>query len=233
MGIDAATPVRPYTRTVQARIERGGYSEFFRVRGQSGLWPTLSSRLALPNGGNPKRIVSVGCSTGEESYSIAILTHFMGVTPPPHILGIDASVHRIAVARRGTYKKRDYAVAPDNSIPRQYLEYFSGLRDRGSAVFSVAPAIREKVEFVCGDLLCPESLPGSAREADIVLALNLIPADREASLALHLRSAELLKPGGILIVNSDSLSSAQMDILARNLRPIPAEDSIRVFENPA
>jgi chemotaxis protein methyltransferase CheR len=187
----------------------------------------------LPNGGNPKRIVSVGCSTGEESYSIAILTHFMGVTPPPHILGIDASVHRIAVARRGTYKKRDYAVAPDNSIPRQYFEYFSGLRDRGSAVFSVAPAIREKVEFVCGDLLCPESLPGSAREADIVLALNLIPGDPEVAMMLHSRAAELLKPKGLLIVNHDSLSLAQLEILSARLRSVSLENSVRVFERAA
>jgi len=233
MGIDAVSPVRPYTRAVQARMQEGGYSEFFRVRGQAGLWPKISSNLALLNGNNPRKVVSVGCSTGEEPYSVAILAHFMGLNPFPRIIGIDINAERIARAREGVYHKRHYIEFPERSIPAQYHDYFRGLSDQQSAIFSVTPGIRTKVDFLCGDLLSPHFLPESTQNADIVLALNLIPGDPEVAMMLHSRAAELLKPKGLLIVNHDSLSLAQLEILSARLRSVSLENSVRVFERAA
>lgn len=200
MAIEAASPVRIHTRTVQTRIRNGGYSEFFRIRGQAALWSILSSHLALPNGGNPRTVISVGCSTGEEPYSVAILAHFMGLDPQPRIIGIDSNAERLAKARTGTYQKHHYVVPPDQAIPSQYFRYFSGLNDHSSPDFSVLRAVREKVVFVHGNAAIPDSLPAGVQQADIVLSMNLIPESQDLIPEIRAGALALLRPGGIMIV---------------------------------
>src|SRR5512138_1237374 len=93
---------------------------------------------------NPRslRIWSVGCSTGEEPYSIA-MTLADGLEFAEawnvHILATDISRCALAHAERGVYSRREL----DTVSPRQTEEYFARVGDQ----FMVKPRIRNMVTF--------------------------------------------------------------------------------------
>ncbi|MDE7469038.1 MAG: hypothetical protein K2M30_01985, partial [Desulfovibrionaceae bacterium] len=85
---------------------------------------------------------SAGCSTGEETYSIAMsmytILHTKYSSWKIQILGTDISSHVIEKAQQGIYS--DYAI---RNMPAIYRQYFT---IQGS-VCSIIPPIRSLVEF--------------------------------------------------------------------------------------
>jgi chemotaxis protein methyltransferase CheR len=93
------------------------------------------------------RIWSVGCSTGEEPYSIAMTVQESLPCPTAvrlEILAVDVNRTALAAAQRGTYPAAKVAAIP----PRYLAKYF---RRQGDD-FRVTPALREVVSFCRHDI---------------------------------------------------------------------------------
>lgn len=151
-----------WTEELEASPEAAGglYSEleealqihetsFFRYeRHHSMLGEIVIPKLArdrMPQWEPRIRIWSVGCSTGEEPYSIAMtaresLPHAAAV----EIVAADASREALAAAQRGCYTSA--GVRP---VPGAYLAKYFVRRPEG---FSVVQALREMVRFVHYDI---------------------------------------------------------------------------------
>lgn len=93
------------------------------------------------------RIWSVGCSTGEEPYSIAMTVRESlpdAAVGAVEIVAADTSRNALATAQRGCYTSAD--VRP---VPQPYLAKYFVRRSEGS---SVVPALREMIRFVQYDI---------------------------------------------------------------------------------
>jgi chemotaxis protein methyltransferase CheR len=93
------------------------------------------------------RILSAGCATGEEPYSIAMTVRdrwssLCGM--PVEILAIDASEDALATAAKGLYSRAQLAGVPPAYVTRYFVERKDG--------FAVVPALRGMVKFLRHDL---------------------------------------------------------------------------------
>lgn len=96
---------------------------------------------------SPVRILSAGCSTGEEPYSIAItVREAVGDSCRVEILGMDASRDALATAQRAVYSIRDLASVP----PRLVQKYFVKGADADQA--ALIPGCRDLVRFFHQDI---------------------------------------------------------------------------------
>jgi len=112
------------------------------------------------------RIWSAGCSTGEETYSLAILTfHYLsthGIELGLEVYGTDISKEACAVARSGVYPERRVSRIPAN-LKQRYFE-------PDEAGFRVAEDLKRRVKFSVHDLFSapPFSL------LDLVVCRNVL-----------------------------------------------------------
>ena len=102
------------------------------------------------------RVLSVGCSTGEEVYSLAIALREAGVAPPRFlILGTDLSRRSLELAKEGTFAPRSF---------REPGEQAGALRERwferDGDSWRVREELRAGVQWRCANLAEPEFLTG-------------------------------------------------------------------------
>jgi chemotaxis protein methyltransferase CheR len=93
-------------------------------------------------GGARVRLLTVGCATGEEPYSIAMTLHDSvppALVPAIEIVALDVSRPALATAVAGRYPVDRLARVP----PAYRDKYFLA----GSDAFTVAPALRQMVRF--------------------------------------------------------------------------------------
>ncbi|MGH7580674.1 MAG: CheR family methyltransferase [Gemmatimonadales bacterium] len=148
----------------------------------------------------PLQLLSAGCSSGEEPYSLAITLHNAGVAPGKswRMDACDLNPERIARAREGVYDETSLR-ACDAESRRRYFTAEAGrfrLRDR----------YRAGLRFFQSNLLAP----GFALERgayDVILCRNLLiyfcDSAFESLIGLFARS---LVPGGHLFLgHSESL----------------------------
>ena len=153
------------------------YSEFFRNQ----LAFALLEQQILPSlieerqksGSGEIRVWSAGCASGQEAWSVAILlAELTGGRESPvsyRIIATDLSESDLDLASCGVYS----ADAIGNVRSRHLREYFSRKGDS----FTIAPRLRERVDFLPYDLLdenttCPpESIFGNF---DLVLCSNVL-----------------------------------------------------------
>lgn len=154
-------------KVVEALLNNETY--FFRDRAPF----DLLQRHALPELAKARfeskrlRIWSVGCSTGQETYSLAML-----FAEEPHkwagwtidILGTDVSTSCVDRARRGIYSQ--FEVQRGLGI-NQMIKWFEECPDGWRAV----EALRKSVRFQVHNLLEPTPHPGGF---DIVLCRNVL-----------------------------------------------------------
>ena len=152
------------------------------------------------------RILSVGCATGEEAYSVAALLHRVGLGPRAQVLGVDVNARFIAQARRASYG------AWSLRTPPQWLLQ-DCLRLQGDGRFEVLPAIRELVRFELVNLI-DDKWPGPERQEphwDFILCRNVLIYLNEDKLALVLdRAAKALASDGRLALGAAELGCAAM-----------------------
>jgi chemotaxis protein methyltransferase CheR len=150
---------------------------------------TLSALLAdFP--GRPLRLLSAGCASGEEAWSLAILASAAG--RPAEVLGLDLCRVALAAAVAARYP----AGPPDalRDVPESLKAWFA--RDGGCVIPRSGESVR--VGFRRANLL---DLPDDLGTFDAILCRNvliyLLPEAREAVLrALAAR----LAPGGALLL---------------------------------
>ncbi|WP_321820206.1 MULTISPECIES: CheR family methyltransferase [unclassified Burkholderia] len=159
------------------------------------------------------RVWSVGCATGEEAYSLAMLLQDRSLKSPEgnsfQVFATDIDERAISFARAGLY--------PDSILadvtPGRVRQFFT----RDAAHYRVKKELREHMLFAHHNVL---SDPPFSR-LDLICCRNLlIYLDREAQIEILKMFHFALRPGGVLFLGSsesaDSVSSMFTVIDKRN-----------------
>jgi chemotaxis protein methyltransferase CheR len=157
----------------------------------------------------PLRILSAGCSSGEEPYSLAIALHDAALELRGKSWEIDAcdlNRDRIARAREGVYDAGSLRACNEEAL-RRYFEPRDGrhrLRDR----------YRKSVRFFEANLAAPGGMIGFP-PYDVILCRNLLIYFDDAGFNRTVRLfARALGPGGwLLLGHSESLIDRSDDFV--------------------
>ena len=149
----------------------------------------------------PLRVLSAGCSSGEEPYSLAIALHNAGLPLTGVSWEIDAcdlNPDRIARAREALYAESSLRACDADARRRYFTEEAGGLR--------LKERYRTGVRFFPANLLAPNGTLGWA-VYDVIFCRNLLiyfsESAFDAAIGLFARS---LAPGGYLFLgHSESL----------------------------
>lgn len=143
------------------------------------------------------RILSAGCASGEEAYTVAMLLRYCacaranGIT----IRGIDINPAVIAKARQGRYTEWSMR----ETSPEMRDRYF---RKHGCQ-FELNDNIRQMVIFEVGNLMDPKATFWQKESFDIIFLRNvLMYFSPDAAKEVIGRVAESLVPGGYLFLGS-------------------------------
>lgn len=191
------------------------YSQYYRVIAEGGRpeeWRSLLEDLLNPEtsffrhqpffkaltrmlqdwrGGEPRRLWSAGCSTGEEAYSMAMTAAAAGAAA--EVEGTDLNPRVLERARTGIFSARQL-----DAVPMAWKARF--LKETAKpGEWQVAGNLRTQVKFETFQLLDSGTYP--KREFDAIFCCNVLiyfsPAARQrAALGLLGR----LKPGGYLFI---------------------------------
>ncbi|HRD72084.1 MAG: hypothetical protein J0L65_14135 [Xanthomonadales bacterium] len=140
--------------------------------------------------------LSVGCSTGEEAFSIAmLLDSVLSQQNPPRRFGITAT--DVSQPALGVAKKAHYPVSRMQEIPVEYWE--SCLRRSDMETFTIHERLRKRVGFARVNLLHATRAP--FRQLDLIFCQNvMIYFARERRGELLDGLARLLRPSGLLVL---------------------------------
>jgi chemotaxis protein methyltransferase CheR len=146
-------------------------------------------------GTSPLRILSLGCSSGEEPYGIAIKLHELGLQRADvRIVAIDASAAAIARAERAEFSP--WSLRNVNEDVRR--RYFTRLR--GDA-FALSEEIRPWVRFSVRNLLDTDHSFFEPDSYDVVFCRNvLIYFTPEVVRGVIATIANVLRPSGTLFL---------------------------------
>lgn len=139
---------------------------------------------------------SLGCSTGEEAYSLAMTidTCYEKARRHPHygITAMDISSAALKTARQGIYPARKL----EPLTPTERQRYFTPLNNGD---YQVTAQLRERVCFSRHNVIHARALP--ATRVDVIFCQNLLIYFRRWLRRDMLNAlVERLKPGGLLIV---------------------------------
>ncbi len=173
-------------------------TRFFRHPESFDLVRSFARNQLQLNAGQPKRSLqawSVGCSTGEEVYSLALTLHELQDETGPFYYGVtgtDISYPALASAREGIYHLRRLTGLSDEQRDRHFQAV-------GDDYYQVMPAIRQRTCFVQGNVHDLRNAPNQL--FDIIYCQNLLiyfQPERRRDLLNQL--VEHLQPGGMLVL---------------------------------
>jgi chemotaxis methyl-accepting protein methylase len=172
------------------------------------------------------RVVSAGCSTGQEAYSLAMILEEAKTElgdAVVEVIGVDLSAEALERGRRGIYTGRELAALD----PWRRQRYF---QPRG-ADFEIVPRLRERVRFVQANLA--RDLP--VTQVEVIFCRNVLIYFNAAQRHQVVRSLlAALRLGGYLIVGSADSMWAHRDVLQvmrtsgtivfRRVKSMPAQE---------
>jgi chemotaxis methyl-accepting protein methylase len=180
-----------------------GVTSFFR---DAPVFDQLTYHVlpTLFRGPRPLRIWSIGCSDGDELYSVAILLAEMNLLAESYLLGTDCRADAVHRAREGFYDPRAL-----RDVPQIWLEkHFAG----SSNSLRVIGRVRSAVQWRTANMLQVHE-PGTW---DLILCRNALMYMRpEIAGRMCARLEESLRPGGYLV-----LGKAERPLGATRLSPI-------------
>ena len=149
----------------------------------------------------PLRVWCSACSTGEEAWSIAMVLREAGCAADIRASDIDSEVLR--TANTGVYRSERVAGLEATRLKKHFLRG-TGAND---GLVTVRPELRSMVRFFQLNLQSPD-WPTQDRY-DVIFCRNVvIYFDRDAQKRLAARFADMLVPGGLLVVgHSESFPS--------------------------
>lgn len=186
-----------------------GETYFFRERAQieylvRQLW---AARDQDPMGTKPCRILSAGCSSGEEAYTLAIALEALGpaIARNVYIHGIDVSAAAIRKAKNASYTAWSLRATPENVREACF-------RRRGDE-YQLDERFRERVTFEERNLFEVDTDFWAHGAFDVIFCRNvLIYFSARALRTLAARFAQVLAPGGCLFLGySETLRGVSDD----------------------
>lgn len=197
-----------------------GVTGFFR---DPLLWKILQAQvlpglLASQPAGSMLRAWVVGCSSGEEAYSLAIAFNELVSGLHPHgarslqIFGTDLDPDAIATARRGIYSPASVKELSPERLERYFIEQ--------NGTYRIRNEIREMVVFAPHNVISDPPFT----KLDLLTCRNLLiyltTALQQELLQLFHFS---LKPDGVLMLGSSESIGELSDLFA------PVDDKARLF----
>jgi chemotaxis protein methyltransferase CheR/type IV pilus assembly protein PilK len=163
---------------------------------------------------------SVGCSTGEEPYTLAMiinecfasasLSNYWGIT------GMDISMPALSFAKQGIYSRRKLDMIPAELRSRYFTDY-DQLRSQ------ISPVMRERVCFTSGNVIELKKMP--MVKMDVISCNNMLIYFRRWRRRKILNNlAERLKKGGILIIGLGEIVDWEHPLL----QPV-ANDGVQAY----
>lgn len=193
--LDALDPTSPESAPLAAELTVGE-TYFFRHAEQLRAFAevVVPERARARGDGRQLRVLSAGCASGEEAYSLAILLREAGHdTGPASVRGVDLRADAVRRAERGIYSSWALRETPEPIRARW-------LRARGKE-HVVDDAIRRMVRFDVCNLLDPAADLGPEAAYDVIFCRNvLMYLTHDAMRAVVARLGRLLVPGGYLFL---------------------------------
>ncbi|MEE4251540.1 MAG: CheR family methyltransferase [Alcanivoracaceae bacterium] len=193
-------------------------TSFFRHESSYALVEEFVGKFVERPGKQSLDVWSVGCSTGEEPYSLAMLInevftekksqHFFGIT------ATDISLPTLGKARRGIYPAR--RVERVDVTMRQ--KYFEGVNERE---YQVVPSLRDRVCFARLNVLEINKAP--MQDMDLIFCQNMLiyfRRWRKRQIVTHM--AERLAPGGMMVLGLGEIT----DWSHPDLERVPFKDTL-------
>ena len=194
-------------------------SYFFRETAQ---FETLQSEelTNLRRGGLPGRLrmLSAGCSSGEEPYTLNIfLRRTLFGDAADQVLSIDAidiDTERLAMARQAVYRPSSLRTLSEESISRYFTQH-------GEESFELRPNFRAGVSFSEGNIL-ELSTFRPATAYDVVFCRNVLIYFSEPALKIAIGNfAEIVRPGGLLFLGHFRIDHRfDQGVSGRETRPV-------------
>jgi chemotaxis protein methyltransferase CheR len=148
------------------------------------------------------RLLSAGCSTGEEALTLASLVYDSGQFFwgwDVRVVGLDVDGEALEKARRGVYHRNSLRAVTPEQLERHFVPDGTGVR--------VKEGVRRLVSFRGGNLLDPASYADLA-PLDAVFCRNVLIYFSESAVRRAVQSFyDSLGPGGFLLLgHAESLS---------------------------
>ena len=180
-----------------------GKTSFFRDQRQfqalDALLPGYQARIA--GGGQPLRVWSAGCATGEEPYSIAMCCADRGLKPEEvELLATDVNPEAVVAAARGLYEARRVRDIPTAMLHQNF--------DRDGDAWRVRASLRRYTTAIRAHNLVSVAFPAPVSGGwDVVFCRNvIIYFDTPTTQQVLARFHDSLEPGGFLFLGySESL----------------------------
>jgi chemotaxis protein methyltransferase CheR len=163
----------------------------------------LPARLPVKRAGEPFRIWSLPCSTGEEPYSLAIwlLENWPLVDEYEiEIIGSDIDTDVLELARNGVYGKRALTRLPTTVVEK----YFA---PAGPDTWKIMDDLRSSVQFTRVNIMDATETRGHGR-FDVIFCRNMLIYFDDASRRIAAENLfEQLAPGGFVCLgHTESMS---------------------------
>ena len=178
-----------------------GEGYFFRNAEQLHLLP----RLLEARGGQALRVLSIGCGTGEEAYTLAM--SLCDLSPESRVDALDVSPARLRQATIGRYGDWSMRFTP-GSQRRRWFTREDGFHD-------VVPELRSRVRFEARNLCEPDAGFWNGPRYDLVLCRHVLMYLEAPAVerALH-HIAQVLEPGGWLLLGRNEALRGRDDLFA-------------------
>lgn len=168
--------------------------------------------------GAPLHLLSLGCATGQEAYSLAMIVRSQAASDgdlggrPVRIVAVDVSTKSIDRALEGRYAQ----IEVNRGVSGALLD---GHFSRDGVGWRVRDELREAVEFRLGNVAAGDALDSNP---DVVLLRNVVSAFDAATgdETLH-RVCDALGAGGYLVVGAKET----FDALTERASPVGDEKS--------
>ncbi|MEM8963528.1 MAG: protein-glutamate O-methyltransferase CheR [Acidobacteriota bacterium] len=203
-------------------------SYFFRETSQfEALKNEVLQRLRNENEGGKVRLLSAGCSSGEEPYSLNIFVRgfaFGAGIDAVTIDAVDIDTERLAKAKSAIYRRAALRALTEDQITR----YFHRHDDE---TFELKTIYRRGVDFAVGNILELGGLAGG-QPYDVIFCRNVLIYFAEPSLKAAVRNfARALRPGGYLFLgHSESIIGLSHDFTAERLEQCIAYRRVHAAE---
>ena len=178
---------------------------------KSSIFPKWAEEAATGRRGRNIRVLSAGCSTGQEPYSLAmiLLDHFPAAAGwEIEIVATDLSTRALEIARTGIWP-----AAKKDEIPSSYLKKFmlKGFADQDGKM-RAGPEIRSAIKFFRMNLNEP-AYPLTGKFEMIFCRNVLIYFDQRSRERVVRRLANFLSPDGYLFLGHAESLHAMSDRL--------------------